>query len=34
MQAKRVRSGPPVFPELAKQAGIEGVVSLNVLIDR
>ena len=34
MQGKRLRDVPPVYPELAKQARIEGVVRFNIVIDR
>jgi TonB family protein len=34
MQEKLVRNVPPVHPELAKQARIEGVVRLNIVIDK
>ena len=33
MQGKRLRDVPPVYPELAKQAGIQGVVRLDIVID-
>jgi TonB family protein len=34
VERKRLRDVPPVYPELAKQAGIQGAVRLNIVIDK
>jgi TonB family protein len=34
VQQQRLRDVPPVYPELARQARIEGVVRLNIVIDK
>ena len=33
-EAQRLRGGPPVYPDLARQAGVQGTVRLNVVIDK
>jgi TonB family protein len=33
-EAQRLRGGTPVYPDLARQAGVQGAVRLNIVIDK